>query len=59
MTEEGDTICLGNNCLYFDELNNGELFCSRHNKILDESQVVDEELCEDFCHIVLMGGMDD
>lgn len=31
-------------CIYFDELNNGELFCKRYNETIDESTV--EENCE-------------
>ena len=35
-------------CVYFDELSDGELFCKLYNEVLDESRVVDEEICEDW-----------
>lgn len=41
-------------CVSFDELADGNFFCNRYNEIIDESKVVNEEICEDW-----VGDVDD
>ena len=44
MAEEMGVVGKCEGCLYFDELNNGSLFCRQYDEVLDETK----ENCKDW-----------